>query len=296
MSAAQAPRYPLILVPGLFGFIRLLGYPYWFGIVAALRRLGARVFPVLVSPLHASEVRGEQLLEHIARVREATGADKVHLLGHSQGALTARYAAAMRPEWVASVTSLAGPNQGSELADFVERLTPAGSLRERLLVALASLLAWILGWLETGCRGPRLPADARAAQRSLTTAGVAEFNARFPQGLPPSADGEGPYEVNGVRYYSWSGILKPGITDSGGNRLDGPNLFCRLFARSFRREAGQCDGMVGRLSSHLGQVIGDDYPLDHFDIINQSFGLVGKGADPVGLFLAHARRLHEAGL
>jgi len=69
-----------------------------------------------------------------------------------------------------------------------------------------------------------------------------------------------------------------------------------LFARTFRREAGHCDGMVGRYSSHLGTVIGDDFPLDHFDIVNQTFGLVGKGANPVGLFVEHARRLHDAGL
>lgn len=296
MPGPTAPRYPLVLVPGLLGFVRVLGYPYWFGIVTALRRLGAQVFPVLVSSLHSSEERGEQLLVQIARVLEETGAAKVHLIGHSQGALSARYAAALKPEWVASVTSVAGPNQGSELADCIGRLAPRGSWRERLLAALMTLLARCLAWLETGYRGPPLPIDALAAQQSLTTAGVAAFNARHPQGLPAYWGGEGAEQVDGVRYYSWSGTLQPGITDRGGNRLDGPNLFCRLFARCFRREAGHCDGMVGRYSSHLGRVIGDDFPLDHFDIVNQSFGLVGKGADPVGLFLDHARRLRDAGL
>lgn len=294
MSNSSAPRYPLVLVPGLLGFIRLLGYPYWFGIVAALRRQGAKVFPVLVSAVHSSEVRGEQLLERIAQVLRETGADKVHLIGHSQGALSARYAAALKPEWVASVTSVAGPNHGSELADFLQRLAPHGSLRERLLALLMRWVARCMAWLETGYSGPRLPIDTVAAQQSLTTAGVAAFNARYPQGLPTTWGGEGAEEVDGVRYYSWSGTLQPGITDRGGNRLDGPNFFCRLFARSFRREAGHCDGMVGRYSSHLGKVIGDDFPLDHFDIVNQSFGLVGKGADPLGLFVAHARRLREA--
>lgn len=296
MPDHAAPRYPLVLVPGLLGFIRLLGYPYWFGIVAALRRQGARVFPVLVSAVHSTEVRGEQLLERIAQVLSETGADKVHLIGHSQGALTARYAAALKPEWVASVTSVAGPNHGSELADFLQRHAPPGSLRERLLALLLRAVAFCLAWLETGYRGPRLPIDALAAQQSLTTAGVAAFNLRYPQGLPATWGGEGAEQVAGVRYYSWSGTLQPGITNRGGNRLDGPNLVCRLFARTFRREAGQCDGMVGRYSSHLGKVIGDDFALDHFDAINQSFGLVGKGADPVGLYVAHARRLHEAGL
>jgi triacylglycerol lipase len=99
-----------------------------------------------------------------------------------------------------------------------------------------------------------------------------------------------------VRYYSWSGTLQPGRSDRGRNRLDGSNVTCRLFARTFTREVGHCDGMVGRFSSHLGTVIGDDYPLDHFDIVNQTLGLVGKGAAPVRLFTEHAERLKAAGL
>ncbi|MDH1265579.1 triacylglycerol lipase [Pseudomonas sp. GD03944] len=296
MSTTAGPRYPLVLVPGLLGFVRLLGYPYWYGIVSALRRQGATVFPVLVSSVNSTEVRGEQLLAHIARVREQSGAAKVHLIGHSQGALTARYAAALRPEWVASVTSVAGPNHGSELADYLARRAPHGSLRERLLSALLRGVARCMAWLETGDKGPALPMDVAAAQQSLTCEGVAAFNVRYPQGLPDTWGGQGAAEVNGVRYYSWSGTLQPGVTNRGGNRLDGPNLACRLFARTFRREAGHCDGMVGRYSSHLGTVIGDDYPLDHFDIVNQTFGLVGKGVRPVELFLEHARRLREAGL
>jgi triacylglycerol lipase len=296
MSKSATPRYPLVLVPGLLGFIRLLGYPYWYGIVSALRRQGAQVFPVLLSSVHSSEVRGEQLLERIAQVLQETGADKVHLIGHSQGALSARYAAALKPQWVASVTSVAGPNHGSELADFLLRWAPSGSVREKLLAAVMRGVARCMAWLESAYKGPRLPMDVRAAQQSLTTQGVAAFNALYPQGVAETWGGEGAEEVNGVRYYSWSGTLQAGITNRGGNRWDGPNLACRLFARTFRREAGHCDGMVGRYSSHLGKVIADDLPLDHFDIINQSFGLVGKGADPVRLFVEHARRLRDAGL
>lgn len=150
--------------------------------------------------------------------------------------------------------------------------------------------------METGYHGPKLPVDIHASHQSLTRAGVALFNQRYPQGLPPIWGGHGPEEVNGVRYYSWSGTLQPGKTDRGGNLFDGTNRSCRLFARTFVREPGQCDGMVGRYSSHLGTVIGDDYPLDHFDIVNQSLGLVGKGADPVRLFVEHAARLEAAGL
>ncbi|MGF0242155.1 esterase/lipase family protein [Rhodococcus sp. IEGM1300] len=296
MSQHCATRYPLVLIPGMLGFVRLLLYPYWYGIISALRDGGATVFAVQVSPLNSSEVRGEQLLARIEEILRETGADKVNLIGHSQGALTARYAAAKRPDRVASVTSVAGPNHGSELADYLEKNYPADSAKGRLLSGVLRLVAAVMSFLETGYRGPKLPVDIHASHASLTMAGVALFNQRFPQGLPETFGGQGPEVVNGVRYYSWSGTLQPGKTDRGLNLFDGTNRSCRLFAKTFVREIGHCDGMVGRYSSHLGTVIGDEYPLDHFDIVNQSLGLVGKGAEPVRLFVDHAARLIAAGV
>ncbi|MGC1329598.1 esterase/lipase family protein [Pseudomonas sp.] len=296
MPQSGATRYPIMLVPGMLGFVRLLLYPYWFGIVRALRRGGAKVFAVQVSPLNATEVRGEQLLLIIQRIRHETGAQKVNLIGHSQGALTARYAAAKRPEWVASVTSVAGPNHGSELADYLQRRYPHNSMGGRVLHVVLYLLGVLMGALETGWRGPILPIDVHGSHASLTCAGVAQFNQRYPQGIPLIWGGQGEPVVNGVRYYSWSGVLQDPRASGGGNRLDGSHRSCKLFARTFVREAGQCDGMVGRYSSHLGQVIGDDYPMDHLDIVNQSLGLVGKGVEPVRLFTEHAARLTAAGL
>ena len=41
MQQELATRYPLVLVPGMLGFVRLVLYPYWFGIVPALRKGGA---------------------------------------------------------------------------------------------------------------------------------------------------------------------------------------------------------------------------------------------------------------
>ncbi|MDO7898103.1 esterase/lipase family protein [Pseudomonas citrulli] len=296
MSQRCATRYPLVLVPGMLGFIRLVLYPYWYGIVSALRREGAVVVAVKVSPLHSSQVRGEQLLARIDEILRQTGAQKVNLIGHSQGSLTARYAAAKRPDLVASVTSVAGPNHGSELADYLQRHYPADSAKGHLLSALLRLVNALMSVLDTAYHGPRLPVDIQASHDSLTTAGVARFNQLYPQGLPSTWGGHGPEEVDGVRYYSWSGTLQPGKTDRGRNLFDGTHRSCRLFARTFVREAGQCDGMVGRYSSHLGTVIRDDYPLDHFDIVNQSLGLVGKGAEPIRLFVEHAERLKAAGV
>lgn len=296
MGHRAVPKYPVVLVPGFLGFVSLLGFDYWYGIVTALRNQGVDVYPARLSPVHATELRGDQLLSQIAEARRRSGAEKVHLFGHSQGALVCRYAAAKRPEWVASVTSLAGPHQGSELADHIERKFAQGSLRGKLLQAGVHVLGCVVRLLDGGGRSARMPISASAAHRSLTTEGVGIFNHQYPQGLPTVWGEGGPEEVNGVRYYSWSGTLQPGITDQGGNRRDPSNWFCRRFARTFVREAGQCDGMVGRVSSHLGKVIRDDYPLDHLDIVNQHFGRTGEGVNPVSLYIEHLRRLHDAGL
>ncbi|RAU43139.1 MULTISPECIES: triacylglycerol lipase [unclassified Pseudomonas] len=296
MTQDQATRYPIVLVPGLLGFVKLVVYPYWYGIVPALRRGGATVIPVMVSAVNSTEIRGEQLLARVEEILKETGAAKVNLIGHSQGALTIRYVAGIRPDLVASVTSVAGPNHGSELADYLEAHCPPSSLRGWLVNAAIRVTTWVLATLDTGYRGTRLPTDVEAAHHSLTTQGVARFNLLFPQGLPTHWGGQGAEQVNGVRYYSWSGTLQPGRTDRGKNLLDTTHLTCKLFARTFTKERGQSDGMVGRYSSHLGTVIGDDFPLDHFDIVNQHLGLVGKGADPVRLFVEHAARLKAAGL
>ena len=132
MTQELATRYPLVMVPGLLGFVRVVVYPYWFGIVSRLRQGGAKVFPVRVSAVNSTEVCGEQLLQQIERILRETGAAKVNLIGHSQGALTSRYAAAKRPDLVASVTSVAGPNHGSELADYLGRSFPPGTVRRQI--------------------------------------------------------------------------------------------------------------------------------------------------------------------
>lgn len=143
------------------------------------------------------------------------------------------------------MTSVAGPNHGSELADHIHRHYPIDGVKGRIMSALFHLVAWVMGVLETGYRGPRFKADLQASHHSLTSEGVALFNRQYPQGLPAMWGGQGLEEVNGVRYYSWSGTLQPGITDRGRNLFDGTHRSCRLFARSFVREKGQCDGMVG---------------------------------------------------
>ncbi|MDD0995305.1 triacylglycerol lipase [Pseudomonas sp. TNT2022 ID1044] len=286
-------QYPVLLIHGLFGFDRIGSFELFHDVKQALRSAGVRVFVPHLSATHSNEARGEQLLAQIQRVLDGTGAAKVNLIGHSQGALAARYAAAVAPQSVASVTSVSGPNHGSELADFLRKALEPGRLPEQIAETVATLFADFLSLLSGH---HRLPQTAIAALNALTTTGVGEFNDKYPQGLPKTWGGKGQELVNGVRYYSWSGILPDNVMDEGINALDPTHRFLRALSRYFITEAEQNDGMVGRYSSHLGTVIRSDYPLDHLAVISPSAGMISKTIDPIDLYVQHAARLKRAGL
>lgn len=293
MQRNASTRYPILLIHGLFGFERIGKFELFHDIRQALRNAGARVFVPHLSAIHDNEVRGNQLLAQIERVLEGTGARKVNLIGHSQGALAARYAAAVAPHCVASVTSVSGPNHGSEIADFLRKALTPGRLPEHVAETVVTLFADFLATLSDNQYQPQ---NAIAALNALTTEGVGAFNDKYPQGLPATWGGKGRERVNGVRYYSWSGIVQSNVLKEGLNALDPLNAFCRALSDYFVTEAEQNDGLVGRFSSHLGTVIRSDYALDHLDTLGQPAGQLRTGVDPVDLYVRHAERLSAAGL
>jgi triacylglycerol lipase len=289
MQRNASTRYPILLVHGLFGFERIGHFELFHEVKDALKTAGSRVFVPHLSATHKNETRGEQLLAQIDRVLRGTGADKVNLIGHSQGALAARYAAALAPHAVASVTSVSGPNHGSELADFLRKALVPGRLPEAVAQNVATLFGNFLSLLSGSVT---LPQNALAALNALTTEGVGDFNDRFPQGLPSTWGGHGEEQVNGVRYYSWSGVL-PADSPS---TLDPTRNVCHALSQYFMTETEQNDGFVGRFSSHLGQVIRSDYPLDHLNSLRRSPGPVTALPDPIELYVEHAERLRAANL
>lgn len=293
MQRNASTRYPILLIHGLFGFERIGKFELFHDIRQALRNAGARVFVPHLSAIHDNEVRGNQLLLQIERVLEGTGARKVNLIGHGQGALAARYAAAVAPHNVASVTSVSGPNHGSELADFLRKALTPGHLPEHVAETVVNLFADFLATLSDDRYQPR---NAIAALNALTTEGVGAFNEKYPQGLPATWGGKGSERVNGVRYYSWSGVLQSNVLNKGLTALDPLNALCRGLSGYFVTEAGQNDGLVGRFSSHLGTVIRSDYALDHLDTLGQPTGQLRTGVDPIELYVQHAERLGAAGL
>ncbi|MYM32367.1 triacylglycerol lipase [Duganella sacchari] len=289
LSALPAPswaagytqtKYPIVLVHGLFGFDNVGPVDYFYGIASALRSGGATVYVTQVSAANSTEVRGEQLLLQVKQILAATGAAKVNLIGHSHGGPTSRYVASVRPDLVASVSSVGGVNKGSRVADVLIGAVP--DVTYSVANAVSGLISFLSG-------SPTLPQNARAAATSLSTAGTLAFNSRHPEGVPTSACGEGDYQVRGVYYFSWSGA-QPYT-----NVLDASDPVLALTSLAFN--GAKNDGLVSSCSSHLGRVIRDDYALNHLDEVNQLIGITNLfETNPVTIFRQQANRLQGLGL
>lgn len=276
-------KYPIVLAHGLFGFDKLFNrINYFFDIPYNLRRSGAEVFFTQVSAANSTEVRGEELLAQIEKILEKTGAEKVNIVGHSHGAGSARYVAALRPQWVASVTSVGGANQGNSLADFFLRIA-----NNKLIGPVFSLFVNGFSKVIDIISGGGFSQNINKALIALSSEGMDEFNKKFPAGVPVSGCGNGKFNENGILYFSWSG---------GSPKTNAADVldYITLFDGSEKSS----DGIVSACGSHLGYIIRDDYHMNHFDQVNHTIGIhgVGVGSDPIAVWRAHANRLKRLGL
>lgn len=282
-------KYPIVLVHGLFGFDDVLWVDYFYKIPYRLSANGASVYTATVSPANSTEVRGEQLLAYVDQVLAYSGAEKVNLIGHSHGGPTIRYVASVAPHKVASVSSVAGVNHGSKVADIVRTGTDNSGLLEGTAATVFNAFSNILE-LVSGSDASALPTDSIAALNSLSTEGSQAFNQRYPEGLPSSycANDGKMLEDNGVYYFSWSG------GNPYTNVLDVADPFLALTGLAFGEKN---DGLVSSCSSQLGYVIKDDYRMNHLDEVNQTLGIHHLfETDPVQVFVRQANRLKSLGL
>lgn len=287
-STYTKTKHPIVLAHGLLGWEEMLGIEYWYKIPAKLKKDGATVYTTKVSAVHSSEFRGEQLIVEIENILAVSGASKVNLIGHSHGGPTIRYVAAVRPDLVASVTTVGGVNKGSNVADWLRDTASEGSTTEAILVPLIEAVGTVIDFVSGNSGNEQ---DALASLGSMTTEGSNVFNALYPAGIPDSACGEGDYKVNGIRYYSWSGGKQ--VT----NILDPMDLITTIAGLTFDGSGEVNDGFVGSCDSNLGQVIRNDYSMNHLDESNLLFGLHDIfSTDPLTMFRNHANRLKKAGL
>ena len=208
-AAASAPSRtscePIVLMHGFAGFReikvgRWTMLEYFESVRRLLGAMGYRAFAPEVSPFDDPLARAGQWEEAIDKIRVLTGAEKVHLVGHSQGGLDARVLVAPAGPpvqtpigWlagrgyaphVASVTTIATPHFGSYVADAVEQDIPGHNVAVMTLKRTMEIIAALI---------KRKPQNVDDAVKALTREFMLEqFN-------PIIQDAEG------VRYYAVAG-------------------------------------------------------------------------------------------
>lgn len=178
---APTGPYPIVLAHGLFGFSSIGPLDYFYGISDALTASGRKVYAPRVDAVQSPEIRGMQLVAAIEAARLETGAAKVIVIGHSQGGLDARWAAAHDPDSVAAVVTVATPHRGSPVADVALGILPGNS------TAALDVLANFFGASTSGSN-----TSFQGAMRALSSEGAAAFNAEV-------------FDAPGVPYYSIAG-------------------------------------------------------------------------------------------
>ena len=280
-------KHPIVLVHGFMGFDNFAGIEYFYRIPDDLMSSGANVHVVKLSALNNNEIRGEQLVQQIESILAVTGADKVNLISHSQGGLAARYAASVVPNTIASVTTIATPNSinGFPLGEWVSQVYPPGTSQGDLIAETVTSLAQ---FIDQNSGTFQLPQDYDSFLNALNEKGLAQFNVDHPQALVTTECGVGERVVNDIHYYSWSGAKV------ATNLFDFSDYALIIASEITGTDS---DGMVTRCGSHLGEVIRDNYPMNHLDEINHLFGFYGLfTTDPKVTYRSHANRLKNTGL
>ncbi len=155
---------PIVLMHGFAGFknigwgdIQL--FDYFNGIQRILTRTGYQVFAPEVSPFNTPLDRARDWLHQIEKIREEAGAEKVHLIAHSQGGLDARVLIApcnsakdtplgplmglgYAPQ-IASLTTVGTPHLGTELVDRLDEARTEKRVILKGLVDFLSIATWI---------------------------------------------------------------------------------------------------------------------------------------------------------
>lgn len=281
-------KYPIVMVHGWLGWSRIgnenLNVDYWYDILPDMASNGATVFAAQLSPANTTAVRGEALIQQIEEVRALTGKDKVNLIGHSHGGPTVQYVAVVKPEYVASATGVGGTFRGSKVADVIQNNSGTKTFMNLLgQYIVGPLISWAEG-------NKDLPVDFDASMKSLSETGSAAFNQKYATtALASDCNKSGAKVERGIYYYSWGGVAQTT------NLLDIDTILMQLGPLAYGNKDN--DGMVARCSTHFGQVIRDDYNLNHTDLANLMFGLKGLFApEPAALYRQHANRLKLQGL
>ncbi|MBF0208557.1 MAG: alpha/beta fold hydrolase [Oligoflexia bacterium] len=302
-------KYPVVMVHGILGFDTLFknfprgtkGFDYFYNIADTLSEQGTTIYFATTPSSSSNAQLGEALLRQIREILLKEGTTKVHLIGHSQGGLAARYVLSHAPEVLASITTIASPHMGAAIPDLIlsDRINQSPFLKS-IVFKLFDLMGLTLEKLS----GNQNPQNSAGALYDLSSTGAAAYNQKYPAGLPPRwesdpCDLEGiQHTYQGVHLYSWNAIRPYDFH----NFLDQPDYLLywgsHIFTFMNNRDGEQNDGLVGKCSMYFGEVINaQPYIQNHAEEINLSvrsiLGLppAAGRTDPIPLYISHIKRL-----
>lgn len=235
------PPYPIVLAHGFFGFEEFAGVgfaTYFYQVKDTLAKSGeVEVYTPAVDPFNDSTYRGAQLLAHVQAILATTGHAKVNLVGHSQGGLDARVVAHLRPDLVASVTTIATPHQGTPIADVVLKLVPSSQAQ--------SLIDWLVKAVGQALYDQAGQQTALSKPMKLfSKQGIAEFNAKYTDGA-------------GVSYFSIAGRSDWHLATAHCQALTPPS-----FIAKWQWETDPIEPLFAIAEAYLDGGIGNPYPND----------------------------------
>lgn len=182
-------KYPVLMVHGM-GFRDRKHINYWGRIPGVLEKTGCKIYYGGQDANGSLEANGELLKKRIREVIELTGAKKLNVIAHSKGGMEIRYVISTlgMGEWIASVTTMNTPHNGSETVDALLKL-PGG------LIRFGSKCTDL--WMKLlGDRNP----DTYGAINSFTT----EYARRFNEANP---------DMEGIYYQSYGFVMKNAFSD-----------------------------------------------------------------------------------
>lgn len=136
MSGNLSLRYPVILVHGIAARDRGAIISFWGRVPEILEAQGAVVFLGNTDSWGSYESNAALLHTTIEKVLRETNTEKVNIIAHSKGGIDSRYCIWKYNCAVASLTTIATPHHGSEIADLLyrQKLVHTGITRRTLRV------------------------------------------------------------------------------------------------------------------------------------------------------------------
>jgi triacylglycerol lipase len=263
--AGQKAKYPIVLVHGFTGSRTLWNFV---DVPEALTQDGHYVYAAEMHPFGTPDENAKVLAAQVDEVLRKTGASKVNLIAHSKGGVDARaYISNFKAgDKVASLTTIASPHHGTNIADTALKLLPDNAAADRALSAISTL------WTRTFSQAELAQGNnIRLALESMAEKNADAFNRTHPDDAR-------------VHYQSWAGVSNvagiPNAKDEEGcggkgylkgtprDRMD-LKLIPAAFFVAHGTEMRPNDGLSTVESSKWGEFLGC-IPADHQDDVGRN--------------------------